>query len=330
MAADYRSNELSARDPQGEHRVSAKERPGALVRGWISLRDNREGAEAMIDIEPITYARAQLNGWGARPEVVAVSGGVAADDRCNPATGHLRAYTLVGAMAVGLLASACAATAKSSAGTTTAATPTSTLASGATKPTTVRQVAQVIGAGVYTKYTVAVPSNWSNLGGFVITGDPSAPGPVLGLSVWNVGLVYRDPCHWKGNGFVPKPGVDNLVAALVAQKLRNATTPADVTLAGYAGKYLELSVPADMKSSTWTDFDACDIAADGTDRDFAGWLGNGAGERYEQVPGQVDQVWVLNVNGQRLLVDATYSPDTSQAGRAQLDQLVNSIQILVH
>lgn len=85
-----------------------------------------------------------------------------------------------------------------------------------------------------------------------------------------------------------------------------------------------------MKSSTCTDFDACDIADDGIDRDFAGWLGNGTGERYEQVPGQVDQVWVLNVNGQRLLVDATYSPDASQAGRAQLDQLVNSLQILVH
>jgi hypothetical protein len=285
----------------------------------------------MLEIEPITHASAQCNNRGARPGVVGVGGDVAADDRRNRMSGHLRATTLVAAMAVGLLASACATTTRSSTGTSAAAMPTSVAASGAAKLTAVRQSAQVLGTGTYSSYTVAVPSGWLNLGEFVVKYNSNAPGPVLGLSLWNVGLVYRDPCHWNGNGFVPPPGVDNLVAALVAQKLRNATTPTDVTLAGYTGKYLELSVPTDMKSSTWTDFDACDIASDGTDRDFAGWLGNGGeGERYEQVPGQVDQLWVLNVNGQRMLVDATYSPDTSEADRVQLDQVVNSLQIGDH
>ena len=106
-----------------------------------------------------------------------------------------------------------------------------------------------------------------------------------GLSVWDVGEVFRDPCHWQGQGFVPGPSVEDLVAALVAQKLRNATTPTDVTLAGYAGKYLEWSVPADMKSSSWTSFDACDLDSDGVHRDFLSWLGNGMGDRYEELPG---------------------------------------------
>jgi hypothetical protein len=39
------------------------------------------------------------------------------------------------------------------------------------------------------------------------------------------------------------------------------------------------------------------------------------GNRYEQVSGQVDRLWVLDVNGERLVVDATYSPDTIQADR---------------
>ena len=258
---------------------------------------------------------------------------MAAADSSHQVRGRLRANTLVAAIAVGLQASACAATTStptSSTGTMAAATPTSALGSGNAKLNAVRQTAQVLGTGTYSSYTVAVPSGWLNLGEFVVKYNSEEPGPVLGLSVWNVGLVYRDPCHWKGNGFVPKPGVDNLVAALVAQKLRNPTTPTDVTLAGYSGKYLELSVPADMKSSRWTDFDACDVAFNGVDRDFAGWLGIGNGERYEQVPGQVDQLWVLNVNGQRLLVDGTYSPDTSQADRTQLDQVVSSLQIGVH
>jgi len=326
MTANDRSNEVSGRDPRGGYRVSAKSRSRALVRGWISPPANSKGAETMLDIEPTAYASPQCNERGVQRGVVAVSGDAAAADWCSQVRGHLRAYTFVGAIAAGLLASACATTNSTpkSTGTTAAATHSS----GGTKLTAARQKGLVLGTGTYTSYTVAMPAGWVDLGEFVIKGNADVPGPVLGLSVWNVGVVYRDPCHWHASGFVPEPGVDNLVAALAAQKLRNATTPTDVTLDGYAGKYLELSVPADMKSSTWTDFDACDIAADGTDRDFAGWLGNGGeGERYEQVPGQVDQVWVLDVHGQRLLVDATYSLDTSQADRAQLDQAVNSLQI---
>ena len=42
--------------------------------------------------------------------------------------------------------------------------------------------------------------------------------------------------------------------------------------------------------------------------------------------GQVDRLWVLNVNGQRLLVDATYSPDTTAAERDSLDQVAESLR----
>ena len=61
---------------------------------------------------------------------------------------------------------------------------------------------------------------------------------------------------------------------------------------------------------------------------FVSWLGNGTGERYQQVPGQVDRLWVLDVNGQRLVVDATYSPDTTQADRDQLGQIVESLRFV--
>jgi hypothetical protein len=184
-----------------------------------------------------------------------------------------------------------------------------------------------MGTAGYPGYTVVVPSGWYDLGGRFTVKYPNNEGrmPVLGISVWDVGVVFRDPCHWQGQDFNPGPSVANLVAALVAQKLRNATRPTDVTLAGYKGKYLELSVPADMKSSKWTDFDACDPDDNG-DGTFESWQGNGMGGRYEEVPGQVDRVWVLDVRGQRLVVDATYSPDTSQADRTQLEQIVESLR----
>jgi hypothetical protein len=253
-------------------------------------------------------------------------GDVAAGDRSNEVRSHSRANTLGVAIVVALLASACGATAptpRSSPVTTTVPTPAPTFSTGVAPLTPGTHAALVVGSGSYPEYTVVVPKGWFELKGrFIITG---ATRPVLGVSVWDVGQVFRDPCHWQGQGFDPGPSVANLVAALVAQKMRNATTPTDVTLAGHAGKYLEWSVPADMKSSAWTEFDACDVDSTG-DRDFNSWLGNGMGNRYEEVPGQVDQLWVLDVNGQRLVVDATYSPDTSQGGRVELEQVVASLR----
>jgi hypothetical protein len=264
--------------------------------------------------------------------VVVVCGDVAAGDRSNDVNGHSRANTLVVAIAVALLASACAATAptpRPSPVTTAVPTPTPVLDPGVTALRAGTHALQVMGTGTYPSYTVIVPPGWFDLesGRFVDQyPETGKPRPVLGLSVWDVGEVFRDPCHWQGQGFVPGPGVANLVAALVAQKLRNATTPTDVTLAGYAGKYLEWSVPADMKSSSWTSFDACDLDSDGVNRDFLSWLGNGTGDRYEEVPGQVDQLWVLDVKGQRLVVDATYSPGTPQSDRAKLEAVVDSLR----
>ncbi len=42
--------------------------------------------------------------------------------------------------------------------------------------------------------------------------------------------------------------------------------------------------------------------------------------------GQVDRLWVLDVNGQRLVVDASYSPNTTQAQRDEQDQIVQSLR----
>jgi hypothetical protein len=251
---------------------------------------------------------------------------MATGDRSNGASGHSRVNILLVALDAALLASACAASTASTPKSSPRSTPAPSFAPGVTALTAGTHSLLVFGTGTYPGYTVVVPAGWFDLGGRFVDKYPETgkPRPVLGLSVWDVGQVYHDPCHWQGQAFDPGPSVENLVAALVAQKLRNATTPTDVTLAGYAGKYLEWAVPADLKSSSWTSFDACD--SDGTYRDFLSWLGNGMGDRYEQVPGQVDRLWVLDVKGQRLAVDATYSPDTSPADRAELEQVVDSLR----
>jgi hypothetical protein len=181
----------------------------------------------------------------------------------------------------------------------------------------------VFGTGDYPSYTVRTPAGWSSLDGAFVVKEGSG---VLGLSVWDVGEVAEDPCHWKGHLVDPGPTVDDLVAALSAQKMRRATKPTDVQLAGYDGLYMEWSVPADMVVTGDSDFEGCDVEPSNGHLDFVSWTGDGRGERFQQVAGQVDRLWILDVDGQRLLVDATYSPSTTHADREELDQIVDSLR----
>ena len=182
--------------------------------------------------------------------------------------------------------------------------------------------ARIFGSGLYGGFTVQAPPGWSSPDGRTVL----KRGPeVLAVSVWDVEKVPRDACHWRGNLDEPGPTVDDLVGALVAQKTRIATEPIDGTLGGYSGQYLEWSVPADMVVTGDADFHGCDSPGNGH-LDLVGWFSNLDAEQYAQVAGQVDRLWVLDVDGQRLLVDAAYSPDASQADRSELDQVAESIR----
>ncbi len=193
-------------------------------------------------------------------------------------------------------------------------------------PSAVRTLAgKVLGAGTYPGYAVEVPEGWSTDDGrFIVKQGPI----VMGLSVWDVGQVPSDPCQWSSTREDPGPSVDDLVAALVAQAQRDASEPADVLLAGYPGRYLEWSVPADAVVTGDADFEGCDLQEGHAD--FVSWFGDGYGERWQQVAGQVDRLWVLDVDGQRIVVDATYSPDATDAHRAELERVVASLRFESH
>ena len=120
----------------------------------------------------------------------------------------------------------------------------------------------------------------------------------MGLAFWDVDQVYGTPCRWKSKSMVdPGTTIGGLAAALSRQPLRNATAPTNFVLAGALGKYVRLSVPRHIN------FAHCDKGY------FESWTGLGwARDRWEQGPGQVDRVWILNVLGQRLVVDANYLP----------------------
>jgi hypothetical protein len=181
-------------------------------------------------------------------------------------------------------------------------------------------------SGTYPEYSLEVPAGWTTMGRFTI--KEGGGQLVLGIGVWDVGMVPGDPCRWQSTTQLPGPTVDDLVTALTAQVSRNATAPVAVTLAGYPGTYLELSVPADLVVTGDADFEGCDVEPSDGHRNFVSWFGaGGIGTRYQQVAGQVDQLWILDVEGQRLVVNATRSPDATPADIVEQLRIVQSLQI---
>jgi len=164
---------------------------------------------------------------------------------------------------------------------------------------------------------ITVPDGWTSYEGFAVQSNVGTPRESA-VSIWNVVDVYANGCQWLGPMIHPGATVDELATVLAARPLRNATAPVAVSLGGYQGKYLEWSVPADAN------FSDC---AGGMFKSWTGVVGNRdqQGDRYQQGPGQVDQLWILDVEGHRLVVDATYMPGATQQDRAELAEVVNSI-----
>ena len=154
---------------------------------------------------------------------------------------------------------------------------------------------------------VDVPSGYENeTTWYVVSHDR---GEFLGL--WTVGQVDRDAClHGEQDAFDPGPSVEDMAEALVTQKSTRASAPRPVTLAGHHGFYVEVASPRDLSR--------CDPESG---------LWNDPGGRGISV-GQVDRVWILDVDGQRLVVDAAYSARSTASDRDDLTSMVESLEFV--
>ncbi|MBA2634324.1 MAG: hypothetical protein H0U86_15225 [Chloroflexi bacterium] len=123
------------------------------------------------------------------------------------------------------------------------------------------------------------------------------------------------------------PTVEDLATALLDQVGRNASPPTDVVVGGYPATRIELSVPADLDIAT------CD---NGYYRD---WLQEG--ELHSRNPdldsvdpsnvlfrsGQVNVVYILDVEGARIVVNTWHMPGSSEANLAELEAILSSVSI---
>jgi len=131
------------------------------------------------------------------------------------------------------------------------------------------------------------------------------------LGLWTAAEADRDACrHGERDVYDPGPSVEDLARALVATKSIRASEPKPVTLAGYHGEYVELSSPGHMSrcrdpnAGLWTSAD---------------------GGRGIYNDGQVDLVWILDADGQRIVVDAAYSAGSTASDIDKLTSMVESL-----
>jgi hypothetical protein len=122
---------------------------------------------------------------------------------------------------------------------------------------------------------------------------------------WDVDSVSSHPCDAGASTVTVGRSVADLADALAAQPLRTGTDPVPVTVGGYDGLYLELRVPDDV------DVNDC------PEQRFKLWPG-----RWQEEPGQVDMVWILDVDGQRITLDASHAPSVSPDAVAELKAMV--------
>jgi len=165
---------------------------------------------------------------------------------------------------------------------------------------------------------VTVPQGWTGYQGWGLWGPRTEfPPDGMGLGFWQVGNLYADPLEPDLVDPPIGPTVDDLVDGLVAQRGHTTSPPVDVTIDGYSGAMVELKIPEEPF------FEEC--FAGGTT--YRLWNDTGGGYRCLQGPGQIERIWVLDVDGTRLVIDAHHFPGTPAQDLAALDAVIASIRI---
>jgi hypothetical protein len=166
-------------------------------------------------------------------------------------------------------------------------------------------------------FTVQYPEGWlsSTEFGFFLKDPVKDPEQASLTFAHGLGL-YSDPCRptdgLEGQGDpldIPVgPTVADFATALDTHPLLDVTTPVDVTIDGYSGKYLELQVPADISGCVR-------------------YRPIGGDTVYAQGPAMRYRLWALDVDGIRVVITGYDYPATSAQHKAELQAMVDSIQI---
>jgi len=159
--------------------------------------------------------------------------------------------------------------------------------------------------------TVEVPDGWGAGGAWVVFGPKGFEAPDgMAIRFYTVRRLFANPLS-PDVGLLPVgPGVEDLVNAMVDHPDWNTTGPEAITMDGYSGQVVHLTLPPGTSDATPFYF-----------------FGDEIGGQYGWVAGQLFDIYVIDVDGERLVIDAHHYPGTSEADLAAQRAVLDSIRL---
>jgi hypothetical protein len=172
-----------------------------------------------------------------------------------------------------------------------------------------------VNAGISTDVTVAVPTGWSAGGDWVVIGPRGNDLPDgMAIRFYTIPNLAANPLsHSAGNLDPPVgPTVDDMVQAIVTHPAWTATEPTDITIDGHTGHLVTITIPVDAE-----------LPADDTFYFYAEPSGGGI---WGFAPGQTFAWYIVDVDGERLIIDSFHYPGTPEEDLAAQRTVVESVQ----
>lgn len=159
--------------------------------------------------------------------------------------------------------------------------------------------------------TVEVPDGWSAGDSWLVRGPKGNDAPDgMAIRFYTVLSLHANPLS---PGLLPPvgPTVEDLVNAMLDHPDWTTTGPTAITIDGYAGQVVHLTLPASVSEAT----------------PFYLFGDTRGGHVYAWSPDQIFDIYVIDVDGERLVIEVFSYPDTSEADLAAQQNVLDSIQL---
>lgn len=166
--------------------------------------------------------------------------------------------------------------------------------------------------------SINVPTaGWHSAQGFFIEKDAGVTPDGASFLFWDPSPkgVFADPCTQKPGPVVGPSTADLAAAVSTLPGTELVSGPSDVTVGGHPAKHVVITVPEDV---------GCPAGEQGFHLWFAD-LSNGEA-RYATALGETVRVWIVDMDGTRLFIEAESYKGAGPEVEQEIQQLVDSIQ----